>query len=404
MSIIRSRDRFSVKGLGNLFVRQVLPSPGATYDPLSYLDQTDFKDIIAVDVVADETGSVQNVVTKTEAVSIEPQLQQSSINEIAFIKGATGQKHSIRYHGMANPGMFQYYCIEQGVVVPSIVMKFDGKGKRILPMQVIAVKQDDSIFSTPEYYLLEAAGKVHVGGLQLWFSPRHLYNIITPMVLDVSGFVNHGTLNSDYATTIWQPAGSTPNSFLRFDGVNDICSVASAQNLEMSDGSNNSAMAIEGWFRIMGANGTQQILASKRSAMTTGLAGFALYRKTDNKIYFTAGSGGSDYNVVSTSTVLQNVWTHIAIVHNPAGTSQIYINGTADGSPVNLSAVTFGSTSNFYALGATKSNTGTIANNSQVDFSDHRFLQFPTAVGGLPSDMASRLPVNFASERSYHGV
>lgn len=390
MSNIKSRDRFSVKGLGNLTVREVLPAPGTTYDYLSYLDQTDFKDLVEMEIIPDETGSTQQVLEKSQAVMVEPQLLQTGIDEINFIKGASGKKHSFRYFGLANPSMFQYYCIEDGVVAPKVEEKFDGKSRRILPMQVIVRKQDNSIFDTPEYYLAEAKDRLYLDNLQLWISPRHGYTAATSKVLDLSGFARHGDLNSDFAT-VWQGPGTTPDRFLRFDGVNDVLDFG-----DVCDDDGVSDRLFEGWFRIQEANGVAANLLIKKAGSAPTNPGFRLYRHTDNTILFDLHDGANAAQIVSAATVLQNVWKYIAVALDRNGNGQISLNGVASGAAVSVAGV--GSAANASNLVGARF----VTDYDQIDLGDLRVHNY--GAGGLPANIAAMIASHFAAERSYYNV
>ena len=407
MALGRYRTRITAKGLGKLEVMQTAPTPDSDFLDAGWLDQqgTEILDAQADEVIKDENGRVTNVLQSDHAIKMQTSLLQTSIDEMNLIRRASGRLYAIRYSGSPGPGMAHYYCFEQARISPSMPRGYK-PSKQLLPFTCYALNQEGAIF-IPEYYLIETAGKISTTNLRLYQSPR---SVLVPYpdgpvllnVLDASGWANHGTLAGGVATTFWQGPDGTPNYFLRYDGVNDLLSIPSVQGLEFNNGANDVPACIEIWARIQGANGTQQILCSKRDAMTAGHAGYALYRKSDNKIYWTAGAGGSDRSVVSTATLLQNVWTHIAFVFNPSGTCQLYINGVADGAAVDLSAYTFGSTAHLFAIAATCSSAMVIANNSQIDGGDTRFYQFPAA--SLPADQATRIANHFAAERGYYGI
>jgi hypothetical protein len=391
MGNLIDRDRLSVKGLGGLRTRQLTPTADVSFSYLSYLEETNFKDIIEIDIVRDETGVVINAPEQTRGVMVEPVLQQTSKDEIDFIKYASGHTHAVQYFGMANPTMFQYYCVEKGVVVPKIEFKYDAKsGKRLLPMQVIALKQDTLGYDVPEYYQAEAKTRIDITYLQLWLNARLGLNVGTDRALDISGFANHAQFNSDYAS-IWQ-AGTAPERFWRLDGVNDGLAIGNKLN---DDGS--ADFIIELWVRVQAANGTAVIFAGKKNLSSDNSAGFVLMRNTSNQLVFKISNGSTSVSVTSVATILQNVWTHIAVAVDRNGNATVYINGVASGTPQSVSALSSGTNAVGYYVGRTES-----GEYSQIDFSAMR--HHLCGAGNLQSDIAVILLRHYNGEKGYVGL
>lgn len=387
MGLGKYRGRFGAKGLGNMEVREVSPSAGTAYENLGWLgdEGTEIGDLYDTQLIRDEAGAVSNVLEQGHDVTLATNLQQVGIDELNIVRNASGKVHSLRYSGLVNPDIFQYYCMEQARINPSMSRKYSAT-KQTLPLRAVALKQDDTTFDTPEYYLLETAGKIRTENLQLWISPRHGYNAETAKVLDSSGFARHGDLNSDYAT-IWQGPGSTPDRSLLFDAVNDVCNFGDI--LDISSGTQ--SILIEVWIKIASA-GDYPIITKK--ATTTGSdAGWALFSLADGSIKFSISDGGAS-SITNSPAGHGAAWFHIAVAIGKAGTTNTYLNSAANGS------ASTGSTNSSNALNLYLARIGTTY--AAIQLGDIRFYDFGNAT--LPSDITTIIANHFAAERSYYGV
>jgi len=382
---MRSRERFSVKGLGCVESREIAPGNDAAFTDLGYIEETTFKDIVEVETIKDETGRVIQVLEKGEAVSLETFLKEVSINEINFVSQAKGKYHAIRYSGMANENMFQYYCMDQCKIDPSVTRDF--KGSQRLPLNAYVLRQDNGVYDIPEYYLVEATARIETKALSLWVGPRLGYNAATQRVLDMSGFGNHGVLDAGYAA-VWQ-SGTSPDRFLRMDGAANCLSFGNILN---DDGL--ADFVIEAWINIKGADGVLQEILAKKSS-TANSAGFGLYRTVANKIQAIIGSGTANAAAVSAGSVTINAWKHVAVAVDRNGTMKLYINGTQDGS-ISVAAITTGSNALNYYAGRDNDNFG------QLDIDTIRHHVY--GAGNLPADIDTIIQRHFTAERGYYGV
>lgn len=388
MALTRDRRRIGAKGLGKLEAREVSPSTGTNFDDLGPLDGTDIEDIHETEEVFDERGDLQDVLEKQHVVRFSSALLQNGIDELDFIKTASGKVHSLRYSGMMNPTRFQYYCFEQVRINPSLVRGFK-PGKQPLPLKAIALKQDDSVFDTPEYYFYEGLAKIRTAFLQLWLDANRGLNAATAKLLDISGFARHGALSSDFAT-IWQ-TGSNPDRFLRFDGTNDEVNLGNVLN---DDGS--ADFALECWVKITGADGGLEEILAKKSLVSNHTAGFALARDASNQILFKLSDGAASASVVSSATLLQNVWKHVMVFVDRNGNGQIYLNGAANGAAVSVASIGTGTNAGNLYLGRDGTNFG------QVDIRGVRFYTF--GAGALPTDAAAIALDHFNAEKAQMGL
>jgi hypothetical protein len=385
MGNMRSRERFSVKGLGLVEAREIAPGNDAAFTDLGYIDETTFKDIIETEAIKDETGRVTQVLEKSRAVSLETFLKEVSIDEINFISQANGKYHAIRYSGMANEFMYQYYCMNQCKIDPSVTR--DWKGTQRLPLNAYALHQDNGLYDIPEYYLAEAAARIETKALKLWVSPRLGYSAGTERVLDMSGFGHHGVLDAGYPS-VWR-AGTSPERFLRMDGDENYLNFGNILN---DDGL--SDFVIEVWCNCRGADGTMQEILGKQEP-TLDAAGFGLLRLTTNLVEFRIGSGTSEITVSSVSTLMANSWNHIAVAVDRSDLATLYINGVAEAS-TSVAAIGSGANTLNYYAGRDETNFG------QVDIDTIRHHVY--GEGGLPADIATIMLRHFNAERGYYGL
>lgn len=390
MALLKDRTRFSSKGLGQLEIKEVLPSNDAAYQKLGYLGETNISDISEMEEVKDEAGSMANAIERTRAARLKAQLMQVGIDEISYITGATNKYHSVRYSGMVNDLLYQWYAMEQGKIIRQVDRQFVNQLQK-LPFEFLALQQEPTTFTTPLYHMAETKGRIYTDNLQLWANPRWLGtpDRLTAKLFDISGFGRHGTLNSDYAA-IWQTG--TPESFLRFDGVNDQCDFGNVCNISQT-----ADVLIEGFFRIVGSNGVQHMVAGKKVAGGND-AGWMIYRTTGNKLGVKLSDGTSSAFVVSTSNVLQNVWTHLAVAIDRNGNGLVYINGVLDAT-VAVSSIGNSTNTNSLFLGRDATSGSSWGN---VDIGTMRFFDY--GADGLPANIASIVAAHYAAEKGYHGL
>lgn len=388
MSLLKDRLRFSNKGLGNLEVREVSPTSDAAYQNLGFLSETVLSDVSEMEDIADETGSMQNTLERTRAARMKTNLMQVSIDEMNYINNSANKYHSIRYSGLMNEGIFQFFSFEQGRIIRNLARQFTNQ-KQTIPFEFLALKQEPTTFTTPEYHMAEAKGRIRTEHLQLWINPRWLGTPerLSDRVFDISGFARHGSLNSDYAS-IWTTG--TPESLLAFDGVNDILSFG-----DILDDDGSSDLMVELWVKILGADGTTQRLMSKKESTTATSKGFQIYRHTNNEVVFGIADGTTSVINNMPSTLLQNTWCHVAFTMDRNGNLVGYKNGVA-GSGVSVAAV--GSGANAIPLKIASLDTA-FAN---IQTGGMRIYNF--GAGGLPSNIATIVANHYSAEKSYYGL
>ena len=385
------RNRIFAKGLGNFTLLQLPPVADTLFRDVGYLDNTSLKDTVQMVTVADENGNVIKRNPVSEEAHFLPTLKQTGIDEINLIKNAAGVLYAGRYYGMAknNPQVFQYYCIENGNIIPGPALDY-GKNERKIALDFICLDVSDLRgFAVPLYYVIQTDGEINVDNLALWISPRIGYNALTAKVLDISGLAQHGSLSANYAT-IWQ-AGTTPERFLRFNGTSDNLNLGDIQ-----DDDDTTDFMIETWISTPAANSTLQEILGKKNLISDNSAGIALWRTAGNLISFKISDGSGSASVVSTATVLQSVWTHVAISIDRNGNGQVYINGSATGAAVSVASIGSAANALNLYLGAVNATEF-----GQVDISDTRLHRYAS---GMPSNIANIISNHYTAERVIHGV
>jgi hypothetical protein len=332
---------------------------------------------------------VIDILTHSEKCQLSTQLHQTSIDEINLIKDASSKVYVIRYDGCLNKekDWYQYYAMEQARILASLEKPFE-VGLKPLALIAKAIKKAELAYDVPLFYIIEAQGELSVDKCNLWLDARQGLNSATVYLLDHSGFARHGVLSD---STMWQTTTS-PNRFIRFDGTDDSVCLGNILNDDAS-----ADFAIEVWFRIPAADGTQQEILAKKSVISNDTAGFALYRNSSNKIIFKMSSGAASVSLTSSSSVLQNVWTHVMVTIDRNGNGQIYINGAADGSAGSVSALGSATNTLNYDLG--RENTSLFG---QVDIVTVRHHIY--GAGGLPSTIATIALSHYNAEHEYYGL
>ena len=385
----RTRRDIFVKGLGNLYVRETFPTEADDFSDVGFLGETKFSDIYDIEDIRDERGFLINSLEKGQMVSITSQLLQSSKEQIDFMKDAKTQYHSLRYFGIERSNLFKYFAFDIARIIPGAEMEFKPALRRI-QLKANALKQQELTFDVPMYYILETQKEMRIVNLQFWADPRQGLNYSNSKILDVSGFGRHGTVSSDFAT-IWQTS-ATPTYFLRLDGTNDDISYGNVLNVN-----DTKDFAFEMWVRIKGADASLQEIFSKKTDDTDGSIGYRLERTAANKIEFKISDGTNTATVVTSASVLVDTWKKIGLYADRNGNAQLFLNGVADGSAVDISGVT-GDLTNAVDLVVGKLSTGF----GQIDVGAFRWYTYGAA--SLPSDFATIDADHFTAERSYYGV
>jgi len=385
MALEKNRQRILAKGIGNLEIRELEPSSAAAFSNVGYIKSSVVTDEFNMTDVQDETGNVAQSLPQARKVTGEHQLMQSSAEEVAALTGAAEKIHVVRYSGVSNANRFQYFMFPSVRITPGFTLNYEA-GERLLPLRYTSLVDSSLGYDVPPYVMIEADREIRTADLQLFVDPKYDFNAATAKLLDLSGFGRHGTVSpAGDVATIWGQA-----DILRFDGTDDAVAFGDVCNLDADDD-----FFLELWLRVVAANASAQEILAKKSATGTS-AGYALIRTSGNKIQAELGDGTDHPTITSSSDVLQNVWTHVALAGNRAGNAQLYINGAADGSAVDISSV--GDMTNAVDLTIAKLSTAY----GQIDTGALRLYNF--GASGLPSDIATIAARHYNAEKSHYGL
>ncbi len=385
-----SRRVIFTKGLGTMEVLRVEPTVDTDFVKTGFLQKLTFSDEHGMVEIRGDNGHLLNQLSGTQKVSGVASLWQTDKDAVDLLAGATEQAHCVRYHGMASPTKWQYWGVQLAKIVPNVGLEFASATARVLPMSFAGLKDMETAYDHPVYWLVERDGAVLMDKLALWASPRQLLNTGTVYLLDVSGWKRNGTVYpSGDASAIWTVSAAP--YFLRLDGTDQYVDFGDVLD---DDGSGD--FLLELWVRVMGADASLQELLSKRAGMTDE-AGFHLVRTAANKIEFEIGDGSApSATVTGSGNVLQNVWKHVAVAVDRSGNAQLYLNGAADGAAVAVSGVGSGTNAVSLYLGRLASAYG------QVDLGDFRAYRW--AGGALPATIGTTVAAHFAAEQAHYGV
>ena len=146
-----------------------------------------------------------------------------------------------------------------------------------------------------------------------------------------------------------------PGYGLDFDGSNDYISIPNSATYNYVTGN---AFTLEAWVKINAAASSINTIIGKKIP-GGGTSGYAFYVNSwgtsDRKLVFEATTG----TFLSTGTIPNDTWTHVAVSVSSAGVATLYINGVADGTgnvtiPTNSNTVNvgaFGNNGYFYFNG-----------------------------------------------------
>jgi len=385
--VSKKRTRIFIRGLGNLEIMEVYPASPSDFTSVGYLKNTQVQIDPEMLNVVQETGDLVTQVVSAKSVSVLSNLLQAEKTNIDLIRDSEDKIFTVRYHGRAHhSGIYQYYCFERAKITPKMGLTF-GNAERLLPLLITSIYQEDyaGAYNVPLVYLWEGEYDVDPSYCKLWLDAKLGLNTDTLYALDISGFARHGILN---IAGLWQTG--TPSRFWRFDGTDDNINLGDVFD---DDGTSDKLVAV--WVRIQGANASTQEIFGKKASLGNA-AGFAVYRYTDNTVRFQIGDGDSNAEVVTVATLLQNVWSLIAVTIDRNGNMQMYKDGAVTGAAVSVASQTTGTNAANFLLGAVGAAFG------QVDISGIHCKDY--GAGGLPSNAATIIANMYTAEKTAHGL
>jgi hypothetical protein len=144
-------------------------------------------------------------------------------------------------------------------------------------------------------------------------------------VVDRSGHGNNGTISG----ATW--AAGRSGGALRFDGINDLVTIADAASLDLTSG-----MTLMAWVNPTAASGWRTVLLKE----TTGELAYGLYASEPaGRPSSWVRSGNTSHTAAGTAPVPTNTWTHLAATFDGA-MLRIYVNGTPIGTSTVGTSVT----------------------------------------------------------------
>jgi len=389
MALGKSRQRIFVHGLGNCDVMELDPNPAIDFSDVGYLQDTVIEQSSTTESIIDESGALVDEKVKSLSVNFQTNLMQTGIDEINLIRNSTYKHFAIRYYGNADANnRFQYFVIPCAKIIPSWQKKFSPE-KQLIAMNVKAIDLSDELgFECPLFMEYEANQEIFIEQMKLFIAPERGYNMSTNKILDMSGFANHGTLNS---SALWQ-MGTTPERFLRFDGNDDYLSFG-----DILDDDGQTDFWFELWLRVQASNGVPLPIVTKIPVYyDESQKGFSLFRKQDNKLRFLISVDNQHYVYVdSFASITQNIWYHIAVTADRNGYVQIYVNGSMSCIPVNVSII--GSVANSSNLKIATDDDG--MDYAKIDLGNFRFHR-----GQLPTSIGSIILSHYNAEKSKYGL
>ncbi len=149
-------------------------------------------------------------------------------------------------------------------------------------------------------------------------------------VADDSGLGNDGILSGN---PVWT-AGHSGNG-LSFDGDGDYVSIANDASLNFGASTD---FSIAFWAKINPTTEPYAAILGKKLSRAVNRLGY-IVKLQNHKLEFQMSDGVNTVSAISASNVDDSQWRHYAITVDRDGVAQIYIDGIANGSSANVSAV-----------------------------------------------------------------
>ncbi len=191
----------------------------------------------------------------------------------------------------------------------------------------------------------------------------------------------------------WGTAPDGVNAKVVFDGVNDYASFG-----DVLDDDGVSDLLIEMWVRVTASNGTKAIFMAKKPGVLSSSLGFGICRdSTDNLVKFDIADGTNRATASSASTLLQNIWKHVAISIDRNGNIVIYMNGVAG---TGVSCATVASVTNASNMTLARDSNGTEF--GAVEYGAFRVYNF--GAGNIPANISTIIADHYNAEKAIFGL
>lgn len=389
----KDRTRSSVKGLGNLRIRETSPVNATAFDTVGSLDGdtgTTLENFVDVEEIVPETGVLEDVKEKTEITRLSTNLLQTSIDEINLNKTSSGKTYALRYFGKHSENHFQYFCAPKAKLNPGVSLGFRNE-KRVLPFKAWALKQQELAYNVPDIYIAETQKEIYTDNLELWINPRSVlpYNVGTSKILDISGFERHGNLLNGASVV----PGVTPENALVTDGVNDYVDFGDIFNVPLGEN-----LLLETWIKIPSRSSwaTNGNIIGKGFNFTQ-VGYFIIVNSSAFLQIIVRDTLGTSITITTsvTSPIIYATWYYISVLIT-SSKIKVYINGILreDQSVVFTSDI-----SNSYSLIIGNNSQG--ANPINIYNGTVRIYKNIPLTTGIPETIIAQ---NYAAEKSYYGL
>lgn len=149
MPLQYDRRRISVKGGGNLQIRQIDPTPAATFSQLGFLSEVVFSDAHEMVESRDDSGRFIDTKTGGETVKITGILKQTSKEEIDAFAAVATLYHEIYYAATLNNTRVQEFLIPVARIRPGVTLEFKSATERTIAVEIFALAPATALTRTP---------------------------------------------------------------------------------------------------------------------------------------------------------------------------------------------------------------------------------------------------------------
>lgn len=162
MALGFDRRRISVKGGGTLKIRQIDPTPAATFDTLGFITDTTFADEHTLVESVDDAGRYIDAKSGAQKVTLTTTLMQTTKEEIDTMKTAEGKYFEVYYVVQLNNANYQELLFPVCRIEPGATLEYKSATQRTIAIKIHALAPATALTRTPttwnssqwQYYVL----------------------------------------------------------------------------------------------------------------------------------------------------------------------------------------------------------------------------------------------------------
>lgn len=153
MALGLDRRRINVKGGGQLFVREIDPTPAASLSSVGFIDSDNFIDEHSIVESVDSKGDFIDAKSGARKVTIKSVLKQTSKDEIDLMTSlALGRYYEAYYVVQLNNGSYQEFVAPVCRIIPGVNLEFKSATERHIELTIQVLAPKAALTRTPSAY------------------------------------------------------------------------------------------------------------------------------------------------------------------------------------------------------------------------------------------------------------